>query len=486
MANRKLKSRLKNIFLLYISFTFWINTIGQTTFFKSFGGNMSDYGEEIISTTDSGFIAIGGTESFGNGLTDLYIIKIDQNGNFQWHKTFGGPAIDYGKSIIQTPDSGFIACGYSNSIDLDYDLFLIKIDQNGNLEWNKRYGGNNWDFGNKIIASKIDSTHFFVIGQTYSYGNSNGNALVFKINTNGDSLMMSTFGGFLEDEFDDAVQDNNGNLYCIGTNHSKYQDSRLWISKINNNGDSVWNYYSDSLMSKGRSITIINDQLIFCGSINPVQLGNIIPKSYYLVGAIDSNKNALFNADFSYVSENMESCVEVIKKQNSNNYYLISNIYHNNQNKIFNSEMTNQFIVPGESFLNGNNEDIVKGLDTLLSSSGFIAIGTTRETNYGYTDIFIAKTYDGEWDSIYSNNLLLNNLNQRKKTINIYPNPTKRFLHLENISLESNIFIYNSFGKIVQAYKSKNLIDLENLKNGIYWIEIKNESSNFLTKFIKL
>ena len=87
--------------------------------------------------------------------------------------------------------------------------------------------------------------------------------------------------------------------------------------------------------------------------------------------------------------------------------------------------MTNQFIVPGESFLNGNNEDIVKGLDTLLSS-GFIAIGTTRETNYGYTDIFIAKTYDGEWVSIYSNNLLLNNLNQ-KKTINIYPNPTKRF-----------------------------------------------------------
>ena len=90
-------------------------------------------------------------------------------------------------------------------------------------------------------------------------------------------------------------------------------------------------------------------------------------KSYYLVGAIDSNKNALFNADFSYVSENMESCVEVIKKQNSNNYYLISNIHHNNQNKIFNSEMTNQYIVPGESSLNGNNEDIVKGLDTLFS-----------------------------------------------------------------------------------------------------------------------
>ena len=83
---------------------------------------------------------------------------------------------------------------------------------------------------------------------------------------------MNTFGGNLEDEFKDAVQDNNGNIYCIGTNNSKFQDSRLWISKINNYGDSIWNYYSDSLMSNGRSITIINEKLVFCGSINPIQV----------------------------------------------------------------------------------------------------------------------------------------------------------------------------------------------------------------------
>ena len=72
--------------------------------------------------------------------------------------------------------------------------FLLKLIK-WQLRMEKRYGGNNWDFGNKIIASKLDSS-LFVIGQTYSYGNSNGGGLVFKINTNGDSLMMSTFGGF--------------------------------------------------------------------------------------------------------------------------------------------------------------------------------------------------------------------------------------------------------------------------------------------------
>lgn len=58
-------------------------SISQNTFFQSYGGNLNDYGEEIIATKDNGFIAIGATESFGNGLTDMYIIKLDSNGNMQ-------------------------------------------------------------------------------------------------------------------------------------------------------------------------------------------------------------------------------------------------------------------------------------------------------------------------------------------------------------------------------------------------------------------
>ena len=92
-----------------------MDTTSQTTFFKSFGGDLNEYGEAVIATKDSGFLAIGATESFGNGLTDFYLIKLDHKGDFLWHKTFGGSGIDYGKDIIETPDSGFIACGYSNS-----------------------------------------------------------------------------------------------------------------------------------------------------------------------------------------------------------------------------------------------------------------------------------------------------------------------------------------------------------------------------------
>lgn len=462
-------------------------SISQNTFFQSYGGNLNDYGEEIIATKDNGFIAIGATESFGNGLTDMYIIKLDSNGNVQWHKTFGGPNIDYGKDIVQTADSGFIACGYSNSQNLDYDIFVVKINKNGDLDWSKRFGGDDWDFGNKIINSKIDSNHFYIVGQTYSFGNHNGDGFVLKINSLGDSLMMNTYGGNQEDRFEDITQHSNGKLYCIGANNSIDQNTRLWITAIEMNGDTLWNYFSDSLSSKGKSVTLVNNEIIFCGSNTPIQPTNVIPKSYYLVGGLDINGVELFYADYDYYYYNEEACVEVIKKPLSNNYYLLSNIHYNNKNRIYSSEMNSQWIHSGSSDLNGNENDVAKGLDTLKNNTGNIIIGNTHETNNGFTDIFISKTHNGIWDSIYNNNLLLNNKNFNSPKLKVYPNPTQKFIYLEGVENGNELFIYNSYGKLVDAFIYKNsVLNLETLKNGIYYLNIKSELENNFIKIIKL
>ena len=109
---------MKKIFILFLSIPILFH--GQTSFFKSIGGAGNDIGQNVISTKDGGFCIVGATESFGNGLTDLYIIKTDVNGQVEWHRTFGGPNIDFGNDIVETNDSSFIACGYSNSINLDY------------------------------------------------------------------------------------------------------------------------------------------------------------------------------------------------------------------------------------------------------------------------------------------------------------------------------------------------------------------------------
>lgn len=482
-----MENHLRHTNLLFLFLLMGLVSISQNTFFQSYGGNLNDYGEEIISTKDNGFIAVGATESFGNGLTDMYLIKLDSIGNVEWHKTFGGPNIDYGKDIVETPDSGFIACGYSNSQNLDYDIFVVKINKNGDLDWSKRFGGNDWDFGNKIIKSTIDSNHYYIVGQTYSFGNHNGDGFVLKINAFGDSLTMNTYGGNQEDKLEDITQHSNGNLYCIGTSNGIDQNSKLWITAIKMNGDTLWNFYSDSLNSIGKSITVVNNKIIFCGSSQPFIPINIIPKTYYIVGGLDTNGVGLFNADYNYFSYSDISCVEVIKKPLSNNYYLLSNIYYNNKNRVYSSEMSSQWIQPGSSDLNGNENDVAKGLDTLINKSGNIVIGNTYETNNGFTDIFISKTYVGIWDSIYENNLLLNNKNFNTLQLKAYPNPTQNFIYVDGIKNGNEVFIYNSYGKMVDSFIYKNdKINLETLEKGVYWINIKSALKNNIIKIIKL
>ena len=475
----------KNI-TIYFCLLCFLNLNGQSTFFQSYGGNGNDYGESVIPCMDSGFAAIGATESYGNGLTDLYIIKTNSIGEVIWHKTFGGPNIDYGNSIVQTPDSGFIACGYSNSQNLNYDVFIVKINKNGDLEWHKRYGGSDWDFGNKIIKSTIDSNNFYVVGQTYNYGSVNGDGFILKINSLGDSLWMKTYGGNLEDKFEDIIQSDDGKLYCIGSSYNFNPEPTLWISSCKENGDTLWNYYSDSVSSSGKSITQLNNQIIFCGSIHPIQPTNIIPRNYYLVGGIDTSGSQSFYAGFNYYTEYEHSCVEVIKKPNSNNYYLISNIHQFSNNKIYYAELNGQWVQGGTSNIKGNINDVVNGLDTLMYNSGFVAIGNTVETNNGLTDIFISKTVNGTWDSNYSNNNLLNYNEIEFNKTEIYPNPTSDFVEINNIGTGSEISIYNLSGELVDHYiYNQSKYSLKHLKAGIYLVEILQNLKKEHFKIIK-
>ena len=459
---------------------------GQNIFFKSYGGNGNDYGENIISTRDSGFLAIGATESYGNGLTDMYFVKTDKDGNVLWHKAYGGANIDYGKSVVETLDSGFIACGYSNSENLNYDIFLVKINKNGILQWSKSIGGNDWDFGNRIIKSVIDSNHFYIVGKTFSYGSINGDGFVLKINSFGDSLWMKTYGGNMEDEFEDIIQSENGNLYCIGNNKSVKPEPRLWISCQSESGDTLWNYYSDSTFSTGRSITKINEKIIFCGSIKRLKINNNTAKSYYIIGVVDTLGNELFYADYDFYTDQEESCVKVIKKSNSNNYHIFSNISAPVYNKVFHAEFLNEWTQNSYS-VNGNIDDIVNGADTLINSIGYVVIGTTQETSNGFTDIFISKTENGNWDNTFSNNLLLSKKDVLTNEISVFPNPADDFIEINNVKVGSEINIYNLRGVLIESFiYEKSKYNLMHLKSGFYLMQNQDGINNLFIKIIKL
>jgi hypothetical protein len=110
---------------------------GKTIWTKTYGGKAEDRGNSISLTADGGMIITGYTFSYGAGSCDVYLIKTDSDGNIIWTKTFGGADTDQGYSVVQTTDGGYIITGYSNSFKEGInEVYLIKTDELGNVNKN--------------------------------------------------------------------------------------------------------------------------------------------------------------------------------------------------------------------------------------------------------------------------------------------------------------------------------------------------------------
>jgi len=145
------------------------DNLGNIVWNKVYGGDDVDRGYCVSQTTDGGYIITGYTDSFGAGLDDMLLIKTDSSGNEQWTKTFGGTGRDYGNSVHQTLSGGYIIAGYTLSYGAgNEDVWLVKSDSEGNLEWDETFGGSASDVGYSV--QQTTDLGYIVTGHTLSYG----------------------------------------------------------------------------------------------------------------------------------------------------------------------------------------------------------------------------------------------------------------------------------------------------------------------------
>jgi len=142
---------------------------GDTLWTKTCGGSEWDCGESVQETSDCGYVIVGYTYSFGAGLSDIYIIKTNMFGDTLWTRAYGGVGWDIGKSIQETADGGYVIAGYTTSFGAgSWDVYLIKTDDNGDTLWTKTCGGSGMDYGYSIQQTIDDG--YIVVGWTDSFG----------------------------------------------------------------------------------------------------------------------------------------------------------------------------------------------------------------------------------------------------------------------------------------------------------------------------
>jgi len=136
---------------------------------RTYGGSSYDWGQSVQQTSDGGFVVAGYTSSFGAGGYDAYLIRTDANGDTLWTRTYGGSGHDYGYSVQQTADSGFVVAGYTYSFGAgSRDVYLIRTDATGDTLWTRTYGGEDEDIGRSV--QQTSDGGFVVAGYTYSFG----------------------------------------------------------------------------------------------------------------------------------------------------------------------------------------------------------------------------------------------------------------------------------------------------------------------------
>jgi hypothetical protein len=145
------------------------DTSGNAVWNRAFGGTDVDRGYCVQQTNDRGYVITGYTSSSGAGLDDMLLIKTDSMGNAEWTRTFGGTGRDYGNAVQQTTDGGYIIAGYTLSFGSGGDdVWLVKVDMNGNQTWGATYGGSASDVA--YAVKQTSDGGYIVVGHTLSYG----------------------------------------------------------------------------------------------------------------------------------------------------------------------------------------------------------------------------------------------------------------------------------------------------------------------------
>ena len=221
---------------------------GNTEWNKTYDKGFVDLGVCVRQTADGGYILVGGTNSDGTNC-DVWMIKVDNAGNMEWDKTFGESKDDLATFVEQTTDGGYIMVG-GKSVQMDYSslhyvsgsAWLIKTDSKGNMEWDRVFSENDFDISLSVQPTADEG--YIMVGATGSYGafgSGSKDVWLIKTDATGNKKWEKTFGGS-EDDAGFCVQETRDGGYILIGYKCRYGTGQedIWLIKTDATGNKEW------------------------------------------------------------------------------------------------------------------------------------------------------------------------------------------------------------------------------------------------------
>lgn len=274
------------------------SSTGTISTVQTLGGTQNDLFTGVVATADNGYVVVGTSQSNDGDIIDkndtsfdYWVVKFDQNDTVIWNKTYGGSGDDRAEKIIQTQDKGYVVIGYSDSSDGDVssnnglrDFWIVKLDANGTIVWEKNFGFAGNDFGTNIIENS-DGT-LYAIGELdvsasggqgnfgrYQTEHAGGDYWVLKLSAAGDLIWSRFFGGSFTDTAYDIAVNPAGELVVLGSSDSTDSDITnnintydFWAVKTDSDGNMLWQKnFGGTEIDEGRAIVKTSTGYVLVG-----------------------------------------------------------------------------------------------------------------------------------------------------------------------------------------------------------------------------
>ena len=457
-----------------------IDAYGTTQWTRVYGGPAYDWAYMVRQTADGGFIFTGGTENAGNGLGDIWIVKTTSLGVVSWQRTCGGAGGDSGNDIVQTSDGGYIVAGFQNGGATTGDnACLVKLDGSGNIQWIHTYSvGALDDYANAVVQTTGGG--YILGGESDDNVNFINNALIIRTDASGNVQWADTYGGSDDHLINGLTALPSGDVVVTGIS-SQASLINLWLARINPNGNLVWsNSYAGTGTNADVALGLTPTQdggFAVCGRTNSftVDYAAFLMKTdstgapewskLYGGNANDRADQVITSANGGYVLAGSS-----LSFGTAQSGYLIKT---DASGSSLCNESLPSFLMSTETTVTSNVTVIDSSLTNAASSNISSTTPTLTETSLCFTV--------GE-----------NELASAEDLISVYPNPAvDRFTLYSGLAL-TGVEVYSSLGEKIfsknqehDSQQQKIDIDTHSWSVGVYLVRVKLQEGFIIKRLIK-
>lgn len=452
---------------------------GNIQWMKGFGGENYEMGRSVQQTNDLGYILVGYTESFGAGASDAYLIKTNTNGDTLWTKTYGGIGYDYGYFIRQTNDGGFIITGGTTSFGLGAsDVYLIKTNASGDTLWTKTYGGTGTDFGNTV--QQCTDGGYIISASTESFGAGQSDIYLIKTNSNGDTLWTKTYGGAYK-ETENFIQETKDRGFIILGSTMSFGNGgdpnvflgypNIFLIKTDSIGTIDWSkIMGNADVDWGRSIKQTNDRGYIIAGVHQDPFVSGFYESYLI--KTDSVANIEWAKSYGGSGNEEGNCVQ---QTVDGGYILVGSTINSFQASY------GIYLIKTDSSGNASCNEL-NPLTNSLEITPIISATETQSLSGGIVNNTNTLINNGGMASTLCSATVISEANNGITEVSLYPNPfsAQATFQTDIFLKNATLTVYNSLGQIVKQIIniSGHTVTLfrDHLPSGLYLIRLTQDN----------